>query len=101
MVLRVDAAIADSVYRQSAWAAPLYGVQDPPRQGPNVFPLPAWPEAGLRFDGFVDLYQAAMVALPHIREANYACSLSPAALRLLLGALAIWAEADPPLRQHV
>jgi ubiquinone/menaquinone biosynthesis C-methylase UbiE len=96
LVLRIGAAMTDRTHQQSVWAAPLYGVQDPPRRGPNIFPLPARPEAGLRFEGFADLYQATLVPLPLLREATYACDLSPAALTLLLGAVATWAEGDPP-----
>ncbi len=96
LVLRVGAAVIDRVYHQSVWVAPIFSVKDPPRRGPNVFPLPAWPQAGLRFAGFADLYGATMLPLAHIRGASFACTLSPAALALLLGALASWAEADPP-----
>ena len=99
LVLRVGAALEDRVYRQHTWVAPLFGVQDPPRRGPNVFPLPAWPQVGLPFEGVADLYAATMVPLQFIQASTFACDLSPAALALLLGMLATWAEGDPPLRE--
>jgi hypothetical protein len=99
LVLRVGAAVTDAVYHQSVWVAPLYGETDPPRRGPNIFPLPAWPEAGLPFAGYTDLYQAAMVPQPYLAAGRWACDLTEPALRLLLGAVASWAEADPAPRR--
>ena len=98
LVLRVGAAVADAVYRRSVWAAPLYGETDPPRQGPNVFPLPSWPAAGLRFSGYADLYQATVLPIQQLSAERYACELSARATSLLLGGLALWAEADPAQR---
>lgn len=98
LVLRIGAAVTDSVYRRSVWAAPLYGETAPPRQGPNVFPVPAWPEVGLSFAGYADLYQSTMVPLSYFTAARHACELSARAISLLLGALALWAESDPSAR---
>jgi hypothetical protein len=95
LVLRLGAGVTDSTYRRSIWVVPLYDETDPPRRGPNVFPLPPWPEAGLRFAGYADLYQATMVPQEHVADARYACELTEEASQLLLGALAIWAEGDP------
>ena len=98
LVARVGAAITDAVYQRSVWVVPLFGETEPPRRGPNVFPLPAWPMAGLPFAGYVDLYQATMLPVQHLRAERYACELSSAAMTLLIGALSIWAEADPAPR---
>lgn len=98
LVLRAGAAVADGVYRRSVWVAPLYGESDPPRRGPNIFPLPAWPAADLPFTGHADLYQATMAPIEHLRADRYTCELSTEAMTLLLGALALWAEADPARR---
>lgn len=98
LVLRVGAAVTDAVYQRRVWVAPLYGETDPPRRGPNVFPLPAWPTAELRFAGYADLYQATMLPVEHLVAERYACELSPEVMTLLLGALALWAEADPAPR---
>jgi hypothetical protein len=95
LVLRVGAAVTDRVYEHSIWAAPLYGERDPPRRGPNIFPLPAWPDVGLVFAGYADLYQATMVPMRYFQNDRPACALSQRAILLLLGALALWAEADP------
>lgn len=95
LVLRVGAAVTDLVYRGSAWVAPLYGETDPPRRGPNVFPLPVWREAGLPFGGYADLYQATMLPVQYLHVERYACELSPEAMMLILGALSLWSDADP------
>jgi hypothetical protein len=94
-VLRVGAAVTDAMYQRSVWVAPLYGETDPPRRGPNVFPLPAWPEAELPFAGYVDLYQSVMLPIQHLRADRYRCALSSQAMTLLLGALSAWADGDP------
>jgi hypothetical protein len=95
LVVRVGAGVTDTAYQRSVWVAPLYGETDPPRRGPNVFPLPAWPVAGLSFAGYADLYQATMLPVEHLRAERYACELSTRAMTLFLGAISIWAEADP------
>lgn len=71
LVLRVGAAVMDQTYYRSVWVAPIYGVRDPPRRGPNIFPLPAWPEQGLLYSGCADLYAATMVPLQHIQAGTY------------------------------
>jgi hypothetical protein len=98
LVLRVGAVLLDAVHHRSVWVAPLYGETDPPRGGPNIFPLPAWPAARLPFAGYVDFYEASMIPLPHLQAERYSCELSDTATKLLLGAISSWADADPPVR---
>ena len=95
LVLRVGVALTDTAHQRSVWVVPLYSETDPPRGGPNIFPLPAWPAAGLPFAGFADLYQATMLPLQQLRADRYGCELADRAMTLLLGALAVWAEGDP------
>lgn len=99
LLVRVGAAMTDIVHQRGMWVVPPYGETDPPRRGPNSFPLPAWPAAGLPFDSYADLYQATMLPLQHLLAERYACELSAGAMTLLLGALSLWAEADPAPRR--
>jgi len=95
ILLRVGAAMVDDVHQNDLWMAPIYGDKDKVRSGPNIFPLPAFPDVGLS-KGFVDFYQLLLVPRQHLGPRQYICDLTPLARKLLLGALVSWIQADPP-----
>ena len=96
LLLRVGGALQDRAHADSFWVAPLYSRRDRNRSGPSIFPLPAHLAVGLDAEGFLDFYHTLMVPALHFATDKYLCHLTPAAERLLLGAIERWSRSDPP-----